>query len=258
MEFQFKAVALAEIEPTLRQHISSLSSPIDSFLEDHILTAQHYQIWRGNELIGWTAVHGQTLLTQFGLLPAYRQWGQAAFAQARKLETVNAAFVPTCDEFFLAHALDDYRQLEKQAYFFQQSSQRPAYQPAQPLRHRPATAEDVLAIRQLSGDFLDKLEQRVAEGQLYVTQSAESDELLGLGIIERGRLCDGAASCGMFVAEPARRQGIGAAIIANLMGCCAEMTLQPVAGCWYYNHNSKKTLEKAGMFTQTRLLKISF
>ena len=28
-----------------------------------------------------------------------------------------------------------------------------------------------------------------------------------------------------------------------------------IAGCWYYNHTSKKTLEKAGMLTQTRLLK---
>ena len=208
--------------------------------------------------MGWAALRQQSLLTQFGLLPAWKQFGQSVFAQVRKLETVNAAFVPTCDEFFLAHALDDYRQLEKQAYFFQQSNQRPADQPAQPLRHRPATAADVLAIQQLSGDFLDKLEQRVAEGQIYVTQSTGSDELLGLGIIERGRLCDGVASCGMFVAESARRQGIGAAIIANLMGCCAEMGLCAVAGCWYYNHNSKKTLEKAGMFTQTRLLKVSF
>ena len=34
------------------------------------------------------------------------------------MEQVQSAFVPTCDEFFLAHALDDYRQLAKQAYFF--------------------------------------------------------------------------------------------------------------------------------------------
>ena len=68
----------------------------------------------------------------------------------------------------------------------------------------------------------------------------------------------GVASCGMFVAELARRQGIGAAIIAYLIERCTKMKLRPVAGCWYYNHNSKKTLEKAGMFTQTGLLKISY
>jgi Acetyltransferase (GNAT) domain len=30
------------------------------------------------------------------------------------------------------------------------------------------------------------------------------------------------------------------------------------AGCWYYNHLSKRTLERAGMVTQTRLLKLDY
>ena len=38
-------------------------------------------------------------------------------------------FVPTCDEFFLAHALDDYRQLTKQAYFFAAVRDTPAQVP---------------------------------------------------------------------------------------------------------------------------------
>jgi hypothetical protein len=117
MNIQLTSVALADLEPALQQHIGSFSSPVDSFLEDHILASTHYQIQVNAQVIGWAAVHQQTLLTQFALLPAYRQLGQRVFAQARKLETVQAAFVPTCDEFFLAHALDDYRQLEKQAYF---------------------------------------------------------------------------------------------------------------------------------------------
>lgn len=260
MDFQLTPIALAEIEPTLQQHISTFSSPIDSFLEDHILAAQSYQIRLGGQMIGWAAVYQQTLLTQFALLPAYKPWGQRVFAQARKLETVQAAFVPTCDEFFLAHALDDYRLLEKQAYFFQHSPQRQPDQASLPWQHRQANAEDRATIQQLSGDFFDKLEQRIDEGQIYITQAALSttDEWVGFGIIEKGRLCHGVASCGMFVVETHRKQGIGAAIIAYLMSRCAELALRPVAGCWYYNHNSKKTLEKAGMWTQTRLLKISF
>jgi GNAT superfamily N-acetyltransferase len=244
------------MEPALQQHISALPSPVDSFLEDHILASNHYQIRWNEQVIGLAAVHKESLLTQFALLPAYRQWGQRVFTQARKLETVQAAFVPTCDEFFLAHALDDYRQLEKQAYFFQHSAQSQLYQAPLPLRHRQATAEDIPIIQQLSGDFFDKLAERVAAGQIYLTQHEE--EWVGFGIIEKGRLCLGVASCGMYVVETARRQGIGAAIIAHLMGRCAGLGLRPVAGCWYYNHNSKKTLEKVGLFTQTRLLKVGF
>jgi RimJ/RimL family protein N-acetyltransferase len=124
------------------------------------------------------------------------------------------------------------------------------------LHHRPADVENIPTIQRLSGDFFDKLEQRVAAGQIYITQHA--DEWVGFGIMEKGRLCRGVASCGMYMVETARRQGVGAAIIADLMGRCGELGLRPVAGCWYYNHNSKKTLEKAGLFTQTRLLKVSF
>lgn len=256
MKLQFTPVTLAELELMLQQHLSAFASPVDSFLEDHILASNHYQIRWDEQVIGWAAVYKESLLTQFALLPDYRQWGQRVFAQVRKLETVQAAFVPTCDEFFLAHALDDYRQLEKQAYFFQQSTQSQLYQAPLPLRHRLATAEDIPIIQQLSGDFFDKLAERVAAGQIYLAQRA--DECVGFGIIEKGRLCRGVASCGMYVVETARRQGIGAAIIAHLIGRCGELGLRPVAGCWYYNHNSKKTLEKAGLFTQTRLLKISF
>jgi hypothetical protein len=39
---------------------------------------------------------------------------------------------------------------------------------------------------------------------------------------------------------------------------CAQQGRRPIAGCWYYNHLSKKTLEKAGLFSQTRLLKFLY
>ena len=83
-------------------------------------------------------------------------------------------------------------------------------------------------------------------------------DCVGFGIIDPGRLIPAVGSCGMFTVEAYRNQGIGPAIITHLMDRCAERGLRPVAGCWYYNHRSKKTLEKAGLFTQTRLLKISY
>ncbi|MCB0048425.1 MAG: hypothetical protein KDE24_02625, partial [Caldilinea sp.] len=55
-----------------------------------------------------------------------------------------------------------------------------------------------------------------------------------------------------------RNQGVGTAIIAALLDACARRQIMAIAGCWYYNHLSKKTLEKAGMLTQTRLLKVSY
>lgn len=260
MDICFVPVPLAELQPTVQSYISAFTSPIDSFLEDHILTSTHYQIQVHGEPIGWAAVHQQALLTQFALLPAYKYLGQRIFPLARKLEEVRAAFVPTCDEFFLAHALDDYRQLEKQAYFFQHDPHRPPYQSPVGLTHRQATLADVPTFQQLSGDFFDNLEQRITAGQLTITERVNGAgvDCVGFGIIDPGRLLPAVGSCGMFTVEEHRNQGIGPAIITHLIGCCAARGLRPVAGCWYYNHRSKKTLEKAGMFAQTRLLKISY
>lgn len=260
MTIQFVPVTLPDLLPTLQQRIGTFPAPIDSFLEDHILASNHYAIRSADTQIGWASVYQQSLLTQFDLLPGYQGLGQQIFPLARKLEAVGAAFVPTCDEFFLAHALDDYRQLEKQAYFFQHDAQCPPYPSPPGLRHRPATLADLSTFQALSGDFFDKLEQRLAEGQLYITERVVSSDMecVGFGIIEPGRLLPAVASCGMFTVLAHRNQGIGPAIITHLIGCCLAQGLRPVAGCWYYNHRSKKTLEKAGLFSQTRLLKISY
>lgn len=260
MDIRFVPVALASHQPSLQQYVCAFASPIDSFLEDHILTSTHYAIQVDGEQIGWTAVYQHTLLTQFALLPSYRQLGQRIFALVRKLEEVRAAFVPTCDEFFLAHALDDYCQLEKQAYFFQHEPHRPPYQAPMALTHRQATLADLPIFQQFSGDFFDKLEERITAGQLTVTERMNGGgvDCVGFGIIDPGRLITDVGSCGMFTVEAYRNQGIGPAIITHLIGCCAERGLRPVAGCWYYNHRSKRTLEKAGLFTQTRLLKVSY
>jgi RimJ/RimL family protein N-acetyltransferase len=256
MEFHLARVSLADIQTTLEQHARSLPAPFDSFLEDHILTSNHYHILLDDMVIGWTAIHQEALITQFGLTPPHQQHGQRAFQRVRKLEFVQAAFVPTCDEFFLAHALDDYRQLEKQAYFFQHNPQARRYQAPYPLVHRQADASDIPTIQALSGAFFDKIEQRVQAGQLYLTHR-EAD-CVGFGIIDKSVLLDGVASIGMYTVESFRGLGIGPAIITFLSDACRQQGLRAIAGCWYYNHRSKKTLEKAGMFSQTRLLKILY
>src|SRR5215208_7307712 len=118
METHFAPVAFAEIREVTRQHLRMLPSTIDSFLEDHILASNHYRIVVAGETAGFASIHEERLITQFALAEPYRRCGQELFRELRQLEQVRSAFVPTCDELFLAHALDDYRQLAKQAYFF--------------------------------------------------------------------------------------------------------------------------------------------
>ncbi|HKG28639.1 MAG TPA: GNAT family N-acetyltransferase, partial [Thermomicrobiales bacterium] len=164
--------------------------------------------------------------------------------------------VPTCDGFFLAHALDDYRQLAKQAYFFAAPSDVGEAAASDRYSMRPAAIDDANFVRQESGDFFEHLERHIAAGELFVT--LRDEEPVGFGILVKHALDEDVASIGMYTIERLRRVGVGTATIAMLIAECRRRSLRPVAGCWYYNHRSRQTLQRAGMYSATRLLKVDY
>lgn len=256
MAAMFEPVAFAAIEERTRRHLRALPETIDSFLEDHILSSAHYRIVLDGEPAGFASVHAGSLITQFALDEPHRRDGQPVFARLRRMEQVQSAFVPTCDEFYLAHALDEYLQLAKQAYFFAIASDGPVPQPPPDLAQRPAGIGDVPLIRRESGGFFDPIERHVSAGELFVTLRA--GEPVAFGLMIRSALYQDVASIGMYTIDRCRRQGAGTATIALLIRACRDRGLRPVAGCWYYNHASKRTLESAGLYSPTRLLKVEF
>ena len=255
MDANFAPMPFGEIHEAMRQHLRSLPSVIDSFLEDHILTSTHYRMLVDGETAGFAAVHKEHLITQFAIDEPYRHYGQPIFRQLRRLERVRSAFVPTWDEYFLSHALDDYQRLAKQAYFFTAPRET---RTSPPVRYtmRPAERDDVELVRAASGDFFAPLEQHITAGEVFVTLHGE--EPVGFGILIKSVLYDDVASVGMYTIERFRRAGVGTATIKMLMDECRRRSLRPVAGCSYYNHRSKQTLERAGMYSPTRLLKIDY
>jgi hypothetical protein len=241
--------------PTLASFKASLSSPIDSFLEDHIAQSVFYRIVIDDVDAGHFAIHESTLLTQFHLVGQHRRQGSPLMAQIKRDISIQSAFVPTCDEFFLSHAVEDYARLEKQACLFVEADGAwPAVNEA--VHYRPAQASDADAIEAMCGDFLDRYGERIAGGQLHAGHIG--DEIVALGVIERSTMFPGQASIGMFTRESRRQQAIGTSTIVYLRRVCHAEGLRPIAGCWYFNHASRKTLEAAGMTTPTRMLRFSF
>src|SRR3954465_10747292 len=218
METQFAPVAFAEIREATRQHLRALPSAIDSFLEDHILTSNHYQIVVDGESAGFASIHEEGLITQFALAEPYRRHGHALFQELRQMERVRSAFVPTCDEFFLAHALDDYRQLAKQAYFFGMPPDVSEEVATDGYSMRPAVLEDAEFVRQESGDFFEHPERHIAAGELFVTLHGQ--EPVGFGVLVKSALYQDVASIGMYSIERFRQAGVGTRTIAMLIMEC--------------------------------------
>jgi len=256
MESAFAIVLFEEIEQEVHEHFAELPSKIDAFLEEHILGSLHMRILIDGQPAGFASIHDEKLITQFALSEPYRIHGQAVFSRLRKMEQVTSAYVPTSDEFYLAHALDDHRQVLRQAYFFSATAAAMNRQP--PANHRlvPATPGDAATIRELTGDFFAPIEERISREELFLNW--RGDELVGFGIREMSRFYPNTASIGMFTIEQYRGTGAGSATIAHLIAKCSAEGIHPLAGCWYYNHRSKRTLERAGLHSPTRLLRIEY
>ena len=253
---RFEPCALSDLK-SFDHYLGSLSSPFDSFLEDHILESQFHRILIDDQEVGSFGIHGNALLTHFHLVGPARRYGQQALAEVLKQTRVKAAFVFTGDEFFLSHALDTDSDLKKQAYFFVEGNTQVALQaPAIELTYKLAQLSDAVDIRAISEDFLDKHEERIQKRQLHV--GIHAGQLVAIGIIEYSRLLQKHASIGMFTHEAFRQKGVGTSTIRYMRSVCHAEGIRPMAGCWYYNHESKKTLEAAGMVTQTRLLRFEF
>jgi GNAT superfamily N-acetyltransferase len=256
VNIRFVPVPFDEIRAEVRRHLAALPGTIDSFLEERILDSAHYRIAISDEKAGFASIHHERLITQFALDEPFRRYGQPIFARLRHWEQVREAFVPTFDSFYLGHALDDYRQLAQQAYLFVAAPTGSGQIGDTRCRLRPAEQSDIELIGRESGDFFAPIERYVAAQALFLT--LRGDEPVGFGLLEVSALYDDVASIGMYTIERHRRAGVGTETIALLLAECRSRGLHPVAGCWYYNHRSKRTLECAGMVAPARLLRISY
>jgi GNAT superfamily N-acetyltransferase len=257
MNFEFKQCTMQDITHLIDVYIKTLSSPFDSFLDDHIVSSKFYTINKDLETIGYFAIHEDKMITQFYLKHRYISLGQKIFDEMLQTFNLVNAFVPTCDELLLSLVLDKEVVVKKQAYFFQDgklpSDSSNLYNSG---IFRIATKEDISEILRVTTDFFDKLEERVEREEIFVLM--ENAILIGAGIIEKGRVLKGYTSIGMFTNEAYRQKGIGRTIITNLKNWCYENNQIPICGCWYYNTKSKMTLESSGFVTKTRLLNIEF
>lgn len=238
-------------------YLASLSSPIESFLEDHILESQFYRIMNEGQEVGSFAIHGGSLLTQFHVVGGTRRYGQEIFTHVLQQHQLREAFVPTCDEFFLSHALDKYTEVKKQALVFVDGGQPDNLASiSSKVEYRLAEQSDIALIGAFSDNFVDDPKHRISRREVHVGHL--NGKMVAIGLIIQSRLWNNQASIGMFTHEAYRRQGIGTQTILYLNRVCRHCKTRPLAGCAYSNRNSQMTLQAAGMVTVTRLLRFSF
>ena len=242
---------------SFKDYLASLSSPIDSFVEQHLVESDYYRITADGAELGFFAISNDTLLTQFYLNDTGLQRGRELFAEVLEQHKPSTAFIPTCDELFLSHALDKHTALKKMAFQFSDGGKPIDYTPKQPKpAYRLAEAADIPALNAIEDSIIDNPEERISRGELHVGYL--DDKLVAIGLMEASLFWSDRTSIGMLTHESCRQQGIGTQTLLYLKQLCYDKNIMPIAGCGYSNIGSQKTLQAAGMITKTRLLKLSF
>jgi len=238
-------------------YVHSITGINDDFWEGHVLDSQIYRVELSGQMIGLCGLYNQENLTLFYIQPGFLRHAQPAFNAMLDVLKPQYSFAPTNDELLISLCMDKQVKIEMQAYFWKHGGSivRPAEYSRELLTLAvPSDEADIMAME----DEEDKAEvaERIAQGKYYVMR--ENGVYLGQGNFHKHTIIANAVSIGMAVHPDFRRKGVGRSIIMHLADICHENELMPYCGCWYYNHNSKATLESAGFVTQTRLLKVWF
>ena len=236
---------LTQIEPILQAHLRAFAFPMDSFLEDRLTNSEIYAISSEDQLIGYASVF-EGVLYFFHVLLAHFSLAPEILEKFILENVIDRVYVTTQDPLFAALIAEWDYEKKKDACFFTDGNR--SVQPTaitNAMVFRLAQPEDLQTIAAATDPFFDSLEQRIQEQSIFLLE--EGKQLLGCGLIEKGVFFPGCVSIGMITCKEYRRRGIGQSILCRLKEWAYENGYQPIAGCWYYNTLSRKTLEKAGM-----------
>lgn len=249
---EFLQSTLEDIRGLVEKHIHGLSYPMDSWLEERLLESALYRIVHNGNVIGYAGLIKDTLHF-FYVEPEHFRYAPAALEQLVGEEAIKRVFVMSQDSMLCALISEwDFEKEMAACWFSDAGGATESDSSTSRARFRAAIDSDVDRIREISGDFFDEvssgfssLEERVAAGMIFVLE--DGDALLGCGIAEKSRLSGEFVSIGMFVNRRYRRMGAARTVLLHLKDWAYRHDLVPVAGCWYYNTLSRKSLESAGM-----------
>ena len=247
-EFSFSSSSIEENRALFMDYCSTLATPMDSFVEDYMLKARFFVIGTELQSIGFFALGDKDVLA-FYLLPQWTRYGEQLFSRVIDEYSIGEVYFQTSD-FYLVSLVTDWEfDKTKSAYFFQDAVEIPMpVLEYHDLSFSAVTNDDVEEIQAKTDNFFDPGD--LTNGQIFALRSGT--ELLGCGIVVRGRFFTACASIGMVTCKEYRRRGVGRYILWSLKQWCYERKLQPIAGCWYYNTLSRHSLESVGLASRSR------
>jgi GNAT superfamily N-acetyltransferase len=249
--------SLSQIHEQRERYISGLPYAQELYAEELVWNSRYFMIMMDSTEAGYFCVDSKKMLTEFYLENSALAFSQEIFRFLIDKDYIVAAESKTFDHLLMSLCLDFHKKAACSAYLFRDVNDTEHLSSGSgDICFRLARKEDINSISEISGDFFYDLHEHISKEEVLIFY--DKDELIGAGSCKRIWDSKNYYDIGMVVAENHRKKGIGTFIISQLKEYCYNNGLVPVCGCWYYNHASKKTLEKAGFVTRHRIIRFEF
>lgn len=249
--------ALAEIKEQRECYMNELPYSQELHAEENVWQCQYYKINMNSEWVGYCCINSEKTLWEFYLVKSALIHSQEVFKFLIDMDYVATAECKSFDHLLMSLCLDFHKKASSSAYLFREyADMKDSLSTIGNISYRLAVKEDYNSISAISGDFFHDLEKEILKEEVFAFYS--NNELLGAGTCKRILDHMNNYDIGMVVAKEHRNKGIGTFIIVKLKEYCYNNNLNPVCGCWYFNHASKKTLERAGFITKHRIIRYEF
>jgi len=240
----------------IQEHLKVFTYHMDSWPEERLIETEKNIIILNGEKVGYTAIKDNSVF-YFYVRKEFYRFAPSILEEIIEKKEIKSVFVLTQDSFLSALVAEwDYDKKKLACGFTDLGSADRNDILESGETFRVATQGDCGKIREMSGDFFNEpgagfscLEDRIEAGNIFVLTYLE--EIMGGGIMERSQLFKGTVSIGMYTNSSFRKKGVAKKILLNLKKQAYRENLMPVAGCWYYNTLSRKSLEAAGMIVTT-------
>jgi GNAT superfamily N-acetyltransferase len=254
MDIKFRKAKFDEIDILLKEYIKSISGILDDLiLKRKLKTSEIYIIYINSEIAGYLAINKEhKLLIQYYLKNVYKEYAESTLSIIRKKYEVDSALPFTCDKFFLNNVISMAEKIETEMYFFR--APKKIELKIRDFKIQKSGIDDIDFILAKTGDFFGNSSDDIIDQNIYFGICKE--KVVAAGGIVPFPINKKYANISMFVFEEERKKGFGRSMIQYLILKCKELGYNPSAGCRSGNSNSKKTLESAGMYQSSKLLKI--
>lgn len=230
--------------------------------EENVWMCQPYKIVIHSTNAGYVCIDSEKTLWEFYLADHALLYSQEVFKYLIDMNYIVAAECKSYDQLLLSLCFDHQKRASCNAYLFRDDTDvKHLSDGYEHIKMRLATMDDCKELEAINRfaenvDFFFNLEEEIQKQEVYMFHL--NDEFIGAGTCKRITQCQNYYDIGMIVPENHRRKGFGTYIIMKLKEYCYHSNKIPVCDCYYFNHSSKKTLEKAGFISKHRMVRFEF